>query len=280
MSDPGLIADVSRWLARHREIGRLVLRHVGLGGRSAIVLEQDVTEPDRAELARQMVDAALADVASLGGVQRYVVLAYRPNDARSAGRYTLRVRSDDELDIAGVEESEPPTSEGLVAQTMRHHEVMYRQATQTIQAIVGDLRDALRDSRARCESLEKRHFDVVELLERLHTEDASRRLLERESSTRMDREQAAFDKVMLLAPTVLNRIAGGKVLPAPDMSEIALAAFFESLKPEQFEAITKTLEPPQLAAIFSMLERARTLVGTKEQPNPGGATPPANGRPT
>jgi len=247
-------------MERQRRACRFTLRHVGLGGRSGVVSEVEAVEgASREELAREIYDQAAGDVSTIGGVQKYVVLAYG-DEGRSCGRYAMRLRGDDDLDVDGAEPSEPPTSEGFLSQTMRHKEAMFRLSTQATAALIQDLRGENRQLRERIETLEKRHDEVMQLREKLRGEDADRTVQHQIVTAQLAREETILGKVMLLAPIVVNKLAGKNVLPAPEASEVALASFMESLSKEQMETFVGTLKPEQQAVIFSMYEKARTLL--------------------
>ena len=84
-----------------------------------------------------------------------------------------------------------------------------------------------------------------------HTRDMEMMLTDK-SQTRKDQ---AFQKLMTLVPMVVNKIAGGKVLPdKSDPVMMLLEPLIGSLNQEQYQAIQATLSPEQTIMFVDLLQ--------------------------
>lgn len=258
---------VMQWLRAevyrdHRDgpVKRVVLRHVAGDKLASEITSQEVpAAPDEAWLVNAVGEfelAAISDADGAGGMQKYCLLSYRVDD-RSSGRLPFRImgEADDEESLS----SEPATAKGFLAQLMRHNEASARIATQSIQQVLAAQHHTIEEQAAMLKHLTAIHFENIrereELLDRKH----ERELETRRAELRDGMVKEAIEKVQLLAPVVINRLAGQKLLPQETSTEgEALRAFLQSLSEEQFQAILGALKPEQKVALSMFVDSVGT----------------------
>jgi hypothetical protein len=253
--DSASVDRIRKWLARTLEgdaVDRLAIRHDT--GAEVATLRGDEGGPfehsDGAldELAAAIADRVLEDAIGLGGVQRYVVIAYGLD--KVIGRLTLRENADasgagrlpgDPLD------SEPPTEKGLLTQTMRHLEISERTHATVVANIFAMQTRMLHEKDERIAHLEERHWETVIAAEQLVSDHHRRQLENRAADQKAEAMREVLGTFLQLAPTAVNKLAGRRVLPEKTSPAlVGLRALVGTLKPEQLEALKFVLTPAQL----------------------------------
>jgi len=246
---------IRKWLSRTLEgdsVDRLLIRHDT--GAEVATMRGDEGGPfehaDGAidELAAAIADRVLEDAIGLGGVQRYVVIAYGLD--KVIGRLTLRENADasgagrlpgDPLD------SEPPTEKGLLTQTMRHLEISERTHATVVANIFAMQTRMLHEKDERIAHLEERHWETVIAAEQLVSDHHRRQLENRAADQKAEAMREVLGTFLQLAPTAVNKLAGRRVLPEKTSPAlVGLRALVGTLKPEQLEALKFVLSPAQL----------------------------------
>jgi len=246
---------IRKWLARTLEgdaVDRLLIRHDT--GAEVAAMRGDEGGPfehaDGAldELAAAIADRVLEDAIGLGGVQRYVVIAYGVD--KVIGRLTLRENADasgagrlpgDPLD------SEPPTEKGLLTQTMRHLEISERTHATVVANIFAMQTRMLHEKDERISHLEERHWETVIAAEQLVSDHHRRQLENRAADQKAEAMREVLGTFLQLAPTAVNKLVGRRVLPEKTSPAlVGLRALVGTLKPEQLEALKFVLSPAQL----------------------------------
>src|SRR5215831_8222847 len=210
----------------------------------ARTLEGDAVD----RLAAAIADRVLEDAIGLGGVQRYVVIAYGAD--KVIGRLTLRENADasgagrlpgDPLD------SEPPTEKGLLTQTMRHLEISERTHATVVANIFAMQTRMLHEKDERIAHLEERHWETVIAAEQLVSDHHRRQLENRAADQKAEAMREVLGTFLQLAPTAVNKIAGRALLPEKTSPAlVGLRALVGTLKAEQLEALKFVLTPAQL----------------------------------
>jgi len=246
---------IRKWLSRTLEgdsVDRLLIRHDT--GAEVATMRGDEGGPfehaDGAidELAAAIADRVLEDAIGLGGVQRYVVIAYGLD--KVIGRLTLRENADasgagrlpgDPLD------SEPPTEKGLLTQTMRHLEISERTHATVVANIFAMQTRMLHEKDERIAHLEERHWETVIAAEQLVSDHHRRQLENRAADQKAEAMREVLGTFLQLAPTAVNKLAGRTVLPEKTSPAlVGLRALVGTLKAEQLEAFKFVLSPAQL----------------------------------
>lgn len=157
---------------------------------------------------------------------------------------------------------------------MRHHDAMMRTTVMS----TGNTIQMLQRQNARLqetvENLIEEKFKSITLVEDLLSQKNERDIATMKETNKQTMYREAFDKVSLLAPVVINKLAGRKAVPEAENSmTMLLKRFLESLKPEQTEIFMKTLAPDQQIAMMEIFaqyntnetERVKQLEGKKQE---------------
>lgn len=208
------------------------------------------------QLINGVEEAAHDDAESLGGHQRYLLLAYFKGADKPLGRCGFRMEAGDDED-EGDEElaSEPANAKGLVAQTMRHQEATMRTSIMGHNHMMSMMQRTIDSQQDTINALLKEKFDSIKLIEEMLSLKQERDLEARKALHAEEMKEAGFKKLMLLGPSLVNRVVGKKVLPeeTTPMQE-TLKAFAESLTMEQMEKLQGVLTSEQVIAMVNILQ--------------------------
>lgn len=235
-------------------VSRAVLRHVSAGKVGADVLTFDVPDEPTADLvediASQIELAAEGDADGLGGVQSYVVHAYRGKSTKSAARKTFRVAGD--VSDHGDLSSEPPTATGIVTQLMRHNEVLMRAATQGQAQVSAMLSRQLEAVSRRNSEMEDTRISTIETMENLLSQRHERDLDEMKATQRAELMDRLVSKTELLLPAVASKLTGKPLSAENHPQTLLVKELASSIKPDQFEKLSKIFNPEQLVALGNL----------------------------
>jgi hypothetical protein len=263
-----LVKKLEHWLRKQvyieREEGRcerFTLRHVLPTGKAGNeVLTQTV--PDQLQestcegIAQEFETAASSDASGLGGVQTYVIQAICGEEGKSVARMTFRVAGEDDNADDDSMSSEPATKTGLTAQAMRHTEAIMRNSVMMQGQVYGNMQRMLDSAMGALNDTLNEKLAMVKLIEDLATEKHRRELETKKEEHSMMLKTAAYEKLALLAPGMINKLSGKKLLPeAASPVELGIRAFADSLTPQQLEVISQTLHPEQMIALGSILQK-------------------------
>jgi hypothetical protein len=264
------------WLRRHlynerdnQRCSRFVLHHMGAAGKlgsEVFTISSDIPEERIEATAEEIFEAGEADASGIGnGLQTYVVLAFYGDNKRHNGRFTFRARGDED-DWDGGETTEPPTTQGAMAQAMRHTEVIMRSSSAGMGAAFNGLQHMVtRQSEIINQMMEER-FKTAELLEALSSKTHERELELLREARKDDTQRQLLENFKPMIPVVMNKLAGKQMLPAADPQSMMLKELFKTMEPEQLAAIQGVLTPQQAMIVLSI---AQNYVGPDE-PTEGG----------
>jgi len=259
-----------RWLRaevfkthRQGKIKTITLHHV-IGeklGHEILSLEIPPTfdESWLSEVILEIEQTTQGDADELGGMQRYCLLVYR-NSERSSGRFPFRVAGHEE----SAEEmlSEPATAQGLLSQLMRHNEINSKTALQAVAQVLTMQHRTIEEQGSQLRHHVSQQIEMVRLIEELHSAKHERELSMRKAESQERFANDAMDKAMLLLPSIVNKLAGQKLLPERSTPEVeTLRAFLSSLKQEQWNHIMSGLSKEQQIALGSFLD----ILGNKAE---------------
>ena len=264
-----LESDLNRWLSRElvkdrkdKPICKITLRHASPGTKGNEVETIDLTErilslDNIPELAEEIISRAQTDADGMGGVQRYTVTLYAQGEVRAVLRWPFRIRANgDEFDEAG---EESPNSKGLLSQLMRHNEAIAKTMVHAVAGITTVMARRLESSDNTVTRLTEQHHRNMELLEEAKGEQHQRDMELLTTTENESRKNQMFEKLSLLVPVMINKLAGQKVLDAQDPAAMMLKAFSESISPDQFQKIQQTLKPEQLVLLAQLLQPIKQL---------------------
>ena len=159
--------------------------------------------------------------------------------------------------------SEPPSLEGITKQLMRHTEAHARMSASSVQGVIDRLlRENERLSR-RCETLEERHLQTLQLQEELISLRAERELQKAAAERAEGRKDELVKKAGLLLPAIASKFTGSGMVTDPSIKALA-----QSLDGEQVQHIAQALKPEQLLVLAQMMQRH----GAVQDDEPEGAS--------
>lgn len=261
--------EIEKWLRReltkHREkaIKLIILRHATPGAKGNDVETIDLSERtsleigDLQEIADDLCGRAQVDTDGMGGIQRYVISLHPEGEKRAVGRYPFRLRANlEEFEEAG---EEPANTRGLLSQLMRHNEALAKTMVHAVSGITTVMARRLESSDNAISRLTEAQHRNMALLEEAKSEQHVRDMELLKENSKQERTDKIFEKLSLLVPVVINKLAGQKVFNSDDPSALMLKSFAESMSPEQFQKIQATLSPEQMLVLGQLLTGVKAL---------------------
>lgn len=261
-------AKLVQWLRRQiygREgLCKLQIKHVLSGNKIGSEVHSFGKEQVKESLTPEELDSLVVDIeqitgddaAGVGGVQKYALLATFENG--DSARFVLRVQSDDQ-DNEEID-SEPPTKAGLVAQQMRHNEAIMRVSAMSFQQVITMQNRIIVRLSEQNEQMMGKHMELMTAIEGLHTEKHLRDLETRKADAQLEHKKEIVQKLLLLAPTVVNKITGKHLMPVSQTPEdLQVHQLMASMTKEQMESLmaqgTVKFTVDQLMVIHDIYQR-------------------------
>jgi hypothetical protein len=262
----------------HGRCNKILLKHLNIERKpqgdvqSFPVRLEEGMEDEIDPLINQICDAAQKDADDLNqGVQSYAVYAYFPQDHNYVPRKVFRVSAADAEFERDLNPSEPATEKGLVAQTMRHLESVMKTNAVSLSYLVSSQQREMQRLSEQNEKFSQQQIDFMVLLQDTMDNAHRRRLDEKTTELNNAIKESAVAKLEALVPVILNRIAGEKVLPAPDGSFMLMAHFLEGLSKEQqlgfFNSLTD-VQKMTFAEVLSTYEKNKAKFASEQQGQP------------
>jgi hypothetical protein len=248
------VSGLDKWLVAQRKLAGakyVELRHIGVTDEASSVQRWLVDDGGAGTLASEIWTSAQQWADGIGsGPQRFAVAVLDAKD-KPLAQYLMRAATDA---VGGLAyDSEPATLAGVTKQLMRHTEAIMRgSAAAHAQLIEHLLREHARLS-TRCEALEGKHLELLELSEDLLSQRSGRELTRERALMHERRKDELLRKMGMLLPVLMAKLSG-TALPAqldPAVRELA-----KSLDAEQLDKLTAVLRPEQVIALTTMLERS------------------------
>lgn len=274
--------DCNKWLRRQVEekARRLTLTTVSSelrkGSEELLAVKIPARKPPDKwfkSTVRAVEDAVKRDMETLEApTQAYALIAHDA-DGEFKDRFSFR-----EIDV-DADQGPPvePTTTGLMVQLMHHNKDLARTMADMHKAGMSYYERTLgqlTDSHAK---LIEERLDTIKVVESLRSEELERRLaLKREESDDDVRAQI-LSKLMTLAPVVVAKLTGKSLPGAMSESDAMMAAFMESLSPDQLERLMPVLKPEQAMIIMSLIENFKRREEQAKEVQPTESK--ANGQP-
>jgi len=242
--------------AEDNPVYRMTLRHAMGGNKAAVVVDLEVS-PNHSymELASRFEEAATDDAEGLGGLQSYVLASYYtsyPEKIRERFSFRLSVQTEDD-DV--VDQTEAPTERGIVQQLMRHNEANARVMTMGMAEVVRQQNRMIERIANQNDSLMDKHFNVLDLYEKMMMAESGREIEKLRVTSEIQRTETVVEKFLQLAPAVVNRLGGKKMLPEKaSPAEMMVMSFVQSLRPDQMGEILTKLDPEQQMIIMELIQ--------------------------
>ena len=254
-----LTAELCKTRPEGQGVCKFILRTSAPGSKGAEVddfkVESRIEIDEIPMFAQNILARAQEDADGHGPmVQSYTVFTYLRRESKPQGRYPFRLRGEQDMDLDDEAGYEAPNNKGLMSQLMRHNEALTRGiATSAASMLAIATRRAESQDRLVEKLLEER-MRTFEVLEAAKSEQHSRDMELMMMDAGQKRKDEAFGKLMQLVPVVINRLAGGKVLPQKtDPLMMMLEPLIDSLSQEQLHNIGSSLKPEQMITFAEIL---------------------------
>jgi hypothetical protein len=226
-------------------------------------------------LAETIMSALEDDANACGGLQRYTVRAYYGATTdkleQKGGRFVLSVKAEKEDIHEDALDSEPRNSAGQQSQIMRHNEAYARamlsgsaESSRILSSVVQMLVN-------QNQTLSQQSLALMQQLQDSLDRKADREVNAFRTHSQEKRKDKVFEKMALLMPYMINKLAGGSVMQVENTPESQqIAAFMKSLSKEQVEAFMTVLGPEQMTLMLGLAEKyaekaPAQLEGKKEE---------------
>jgi hypothetical protein len=232
---------------------RLELRQVVHGSPDSLieswVFTEDTPKVVVGDLSDEITGRAHDDCAeAFEGPTQYTVLAFFDgNEFHGSRAPTTRFASSAKSPDSGFDESEPATPKGLAAQQMRHNEGLVRMLVANTTSTQRHMENLLERSYVRIKNLEDSRYEMIKMTEDMLNRRATRELEETQTREKMVRYDEAWQSARILLPTVVNHVAGRKIMQENRSSfEDTIVGLVRSLRSDQFARIQTILDQSQL----------------------------------
>lgn len=233
---------------------RLSLYQVIAGGGESLLRNHDISseygygEEKIATLQAELWGSAQDDADGHLGTTTYVVVAYQ--GVRMGERSPMfRLRSQEaSLEGGGVlSETEAANPTGLLAQLMRHNEAKDRQLVIAMEILSRQSTSIIDRQATQIEHYDKRHWDNVELAEKMMLDRDNNALEHRKQNNLEKRQEETIKMLKPLVPLVMSKIKGLSPAQKAGAQSDVLKALMSNVTPDQMEKIAEILGPQSLA---------------------------------
>lgn len=238
---------------------RIALSHSKASGSASRLHSWTVTEYTNDAAAQIAADAyrIANDHAEAfdGQAQRFALGAYYGDSVEPArtGAFRITVSDSASRTANAAEPTEEPNSRGLVSQQMRHTEAMTRLMLQSTEVNFRTLVTQNQQLVAENDSLRTRLHESMTAVEKALSEQHRRDLEDKKFAMSAEMRKDIAQKVNLLLPVIVNRLAGAAVLP-PGPAGDRMKALVASIEFPQLQQMAAALSPEQQIAFFSLIQ--------------------------
>lgn len=286
----GWIRRIQEWVEREDEDRpeKLQLREVGIEGGSIPILEWplkgDIDPPMIQAKVREFL-AEAQDHANNSAQSGPIGLAVYGVDAEGSilGKTSsLRFFNDDPPDDLGSIEG--PTPKGLLAQLMRHNEVMMQNSQKTASDTIRNLAEQNARMQSMFEEVEKRRYESMVAWEEAMTARHERELEIRKQEAKDEAQKRMFEQIAPMLKVVGPKLLGGLaekagLIPAGQGTEIrqlehgsefwhvidGLTSVIHSLSETELMKLHSIIGTERAIALNELFEAAQKLKGEGEE---------------
>jgi hypothetical protein len=244
---------------KNGQLSRLELRRMSAGSPESCVetwrFDEDSPKTNADLLSQEICQRCQDDSdESLDHVTKYIVMAYYEDyefsSSQSPPALFRSMRQGDDF-----EGSEPPTQKGLTTQLMRHTEGLTRLLVANTAQTQAHGERMLTAAFKRIEELENDKLEAIRLVEQISNDTHTREIEMKREVAKIGRQQEAWESFKVLAPTIVNKIAGKHLLPQKiTPKDEILHTLIASITPDQFETLKSLLKPPQLIGFMELYQ--------------------------
>jgi hypothetical protein len=199
----------------------------------------------------------------LVGVQLFTIHAFYGESVQPQASHPFRING--EHSYEGIQQTEGPTGQGLVQQSMRHTEAMTQMALRALAEANSMLRE--HSSQVSRENLELRreNFDAMKVVKEIVLNDMRERHTFEMQLETTRRNSALLERAVALAPALVNTITGKEVFTESKADTAILEELFVSLTPDQMRQMAGILPPKLVGLIMARAERYMKERAEKEK---------------
>lgn len=221
-------------------------------------IHDSFSQDDVQSKAEEVLSRAQLDADGMGGMQRFELCAHEKGERAACGRIAFRLRAEEDEweDGNGAGDGEGDMR-SVVLQQMRHNEAFARIFTTSMVSTMSAMTRRMESLDQTLERMMKQRMEAFEQLEEARSQQHDRDMDLMITTGKEERNNKAFERIMLLVPAVINKLAGQKVMNGQDPLAMSLRALAESLQPEQLGLIAKALAPEQQIVLFQVLQTVK-----------------------
>jgi hypothetical protein len=241
------------WVSRNTGASLVMLSHVGVHGDTQEVARYGGSETqDANRLHEDIMRDATNFAAGLGGMQRFLAAAYGDGDEGRVllSSITFPIHAVSQQDDESSMLSEPPNTVGLVAQLMRHLEVMHRSHTAQNAALVEQLAMTVRELRRENDHLRSERTKTLEATESILTQKHLRDLATQKEASSSKFKQEMWNDLMPYVNAAISKITGPTFMrPVSSDLELSAKAVAQALKLGEMDVLSND---PRFSSSFKL----------------------------
>lgn len=226
------------------------------------------------DLVASVCDSAQAMADGSPGVLKLQLYAEDPeDDNRTVDTFWFAVHPSMTSDEDDKGLSEPADRDGLFAMLMRHNSDLHRQSSGMWGVMFQYMTSIINRQSDQLEKLQTEKMQSAETMEALISKKHQRDMEAKQVEADMRRKDDMFNKIMLLAPVVVNKIAGKEIVRQNDTAfEITTSEFLKTITGDKIEALMSTgvFDKHQMTLLITMMEQLtkRMLPADEKQKSP------------
>lgn len=268
-------AELIKWLRMQIEVGKngLVANVIKLVQKGQGTTADEVDEwqrpfPEIKDLAVKIEEGINRhSVGSEDPITIYHVRPYFGDSTQATGSYPIRVENMNlnDPDTSTFLPEEGVHAKGLLAQTRRHLEGMWKLTAGSINETMRALREqnlALQEDNRRLHEMQLENYRLQqELLDRKQ----ERQIQAMKAAAAQRLKEQMLENLLPFVPIIINKIQGSRILPEtihPDVEQFKI--FLSTIKEEEFPQLM-SLFGPRLAPIIDLLQKYKGEFEAKEQ---------------
>jgi hypothetical protein len=250
---------------------KITLAHLDIASRASALDNKiwDGNNPSLDEFASQLWEGSHAQATVLGDTQRFQVRSFNLDpEVGDVGELITSKLFTVEADLkrsGEMESSFPPTSEGILAQLMRHNQEVMRQNAAMFGGMTSFMARTIQSQGEKIELLLEERYKMVELTEEMMSRKDEREMARTKQQAELDRKKEMFEKLMQLGPIIVNKIAGEPLIRQKHSElEASVVGFMETLQPNHLDLIAKSglFNERQMVLFTTVLEQVSKAMVT------------------
>jgi hypothetical protein len=229
------------------------------------------TSAKRLDCAEDIEERAARETNILGGIHAWYI------EVDGEGGKTLATEifrlSAESLPNGKSISTEPANEGGVLAQMMRHHEVMAKQYMWDRERVSETLASENSKLRARNENLEDKLFKTLDTVREAILGERQHELELLKAKAKNELMLSVGKQVQGLLPEVASAFVHKQAKAPAAAAAIGIQEFLKTITPEQFDVILSTLRPEQAMVLVQAMKRIAEAEAEKAKQNAPPAPP-------